>query len=124
MADVQSKAKNEARRRRQRRVRAKIHGTAERPRLNIFRSNDNIFAQVINDDLGHTIVSASTIDKELAAQVEGKTKSEAAKIVGQVLGERAKNAGVDAVIFDRGGFQYHGRVAALADGARDAGLKF
>jgi large subunit ribosomal protein L18 len=124
MADVQSKAKNEARRRRQRRVRAKIHGTAERPRLNIFRSNENIFAQVINDDLGHTIVSASTIDKELAAQVDGKTKSEAAKIVGQVLGERAKQAGVDAVIFDRGGFQYHGRVAALADGARDAGLKF
>jgi large subunit ribosomal protein L18 len=124
MADVQSKAKNEARRRRQRRVRAKIHGTAERPRLNIFRSNENIFAQVINDDLGHTIVSASTIDKELAAQVDGKTKSEAAKIVGQVLGERAKKAGVDAVIFDRGGFQYHGRVAALADGARDAGLKF
>jgi len=124
MADVQSKAKNEARRRRQRRVRAKIHGTAERPRLNIFRSNDNIFAQVINDDLGHTIVSASTIDKELAAQVDGKTKSEAAKIVGQVLGKRAIDAGVSAVIFDRGGFQYHGRVAALADGARDAGLKF
>ena len=124
MADVQSKAKNEARRRRQRRVRAKIHGTAERPRLNIFRSNDNIFAQVINDDLGHTIASASTIDKELAAQVDGKTKSEAAKIVGQVLGERAKKAGVEAVIFDRAGFQYHGRVAALADGARDAGLKF
>jgi large subunit ribosomal protein L18 len=124
MADIQSKAKNEARRRRQRRVRAKIHGTAERPRLNIFRSNENIFAQLINDDLGHTIASASTIDKELAAQVDGKTKSEAAKIVGQVLGERAKQAGVDAVIFDRGGFQYHGRVAALADGARDAGLKF
>jgi large subunit ribosomal protein L18 len=124
MADIQSKAKNEARRRRQRRVRAKIHGTAERPRLNIFRSNENIFAQVINDDLGHTIVSASTIDKELAAQVDGKTKSEAAKIVGQVLGKRAIDAGVSAVIFDRGGFQYHGRVAALADGARDAGLKF
>lgn len=124
MADIQSKAKNEARRRRQRRVRAKIHGTAERPRLNIFRSNENIFAQLINDDLGHTIASASTIDKELAAKVDGKTKSEAAKIVGQVLGERAKKAGIEAVIFDRAGFQYHGRVAALADGARDAGLKF
>src|SRR5688572_20576978 len=124
MADILSKAKNEARRRRQRRVRAKIHGTADRPRLNIFRSNENIFAQLINDDLGHTIASASTIDKELAAQVDGKTKSEAAKIVGQVLGERAKKAGVEAVIFDRAGFQYHGRVAALADGARDAGLKF
>lgn len=124
MADIQSKVKNEARRRRQRRVRAKIHGTAERPRLNVFRSNENIFAQLINDDLGHTIVSASTIDKELVAQVDGKTKTEAAKIVGQALGERAKKAGVEAVIFDRAGFQYHGRVAALADGARDAGLKF
>jgi len=124
MADIQSKAKNEARRRRQRRVRAKIHGTAQRPRLNIFRSNDNIFAQLINDDLGHTIASASTIDKEIASKVDGKTKSEAAKIVGQELGERAKKAGIEAVIFDRAGFQYHGRVAALADGARDAGLKF
>jgi large subunit ribosomal protein L18 len=124
MADIHSKVKNEARRRRQNRVRAKIHGTAERPRLNVFRSNDNIFAQVINDDLGHTIASASTIDKELAAQVDGKTKSEAAKIVGQAIAERAKKAGVEAVVFDRAGFQYHGRVAALADGARDAGLKF
>ena len=124
MADIQSKAKNEARRRRQRRVRAKIHGTAERPRLNIFRSNENIFAQLINDDLGHTIASASTIDKDIVSKVDGKTKSEAAKIVGEVLGERAKKAGVEAVIFDRAGFQYHGRVAALADGARDAGLKF
>ena len=124
MADIHSKVKNEARRRRQTRVRAKIHGTAERPRLNVFRSNDNIFAQVINDDLGHTIVSASTIDKELASQVEGKNKSEAAKIVGQAIAERAKKAGVEAVVFDRAGFQYHGRVAALADGARDAGLKF
>lgn len=124
MSDLKSKAKNAARKRRQRRVRAKIYGTAERPRLNIFRSNENIFAQVINDDLGHTIASASTIDKEIATQVDGKTKSEAAKIVGQVLGERAKKAGVETVIFDRGGFQYHGRVAALADGAREAGLKF
>jgi large subunit ribosomal protein L18 len=124
MADIHSKVKNEARRRRQTRVRAKIHGTAERPRLNVFRSNDNIFAQVINDDLGHTIASASTIDKELAAQVEGKPKTEAAKIVGQAIAERAKKAGVETVVFDRAGFQYHGRVAALADGARDAGLKF
>jgi large subunit ribosomal protein L18 len=124
MADILSKAKNEARRRRQRRVRAKIHGTAERPRLNVFRSNENIFAQLINDDLGHTIVSASTIDKELASKVDGKTKTDAAKIVGQELGERAKKAGIEAVVFDRAGFQYHGRVAALADGARDAGLKF
>jgi large subunit ribosomal protein L18 len=124
MSDLKSKAKYDARKRRQRRVRAKIYGTAERPRLNIFRSNENIFAQVINDDLGNTLVSASSIDKEIASQVAGKTKSEAAKIVGQVLGERAKKAGVETVIFDRGGFQYRGRVAALADGAREAGLKF
>ncbi|MGB7341990.1 MAG: 50S ribosomal protein L18 [Phototrophicaceae bacterium] len=124
MADSKSKKKYEARKRRQRRVRAKVHGTAERPRLNIFRSNENIFAQVINDDEGLTLASASTIDTEVAPQVQEKTKSEASKIVGQVLAERAKEAGVETVIFDRGGFQYRGRVAALAEGAREAGLKF
>lgn len=124
MADSKSKKKYQARKRRQRRVRAKLHGTAERPRLNIFRSNENIFAQVINDDEGHTLASASTIDTEVAPQLGDKTKSEASKIVGQVLAERAKAAGVETVIFDRGGFQYRGRVAALAEGAREAGLKF
>ncbi|MEM9951532.1 MAG: 50S ribosomal protein L18 [Chloroflexota bacterium] len=124
MADLKGKKKYEARKRRQRRVRAKLHGTAERPRLNIFRSNENIFAQVINDDEGHTLAQASTIDSEIAPQLQDKTKSEASKIVGQVLAERAKEAGVETVIFDRGGFQYRGRVAALAEGAREAGLKF
>lgn len=124
MADVKGKKKYDARKRRQRRVRAKVHGTAERPRLNIFRSNENIFAQVINDDEGRTLAQASTIDTEVAPQVQDKTKSEASKIVGQVLADRAKEAGVETVIFDRGGFQYRGRVAALADGAREAGLKF
>jgi large subunit ribosomal protein L18 len=124
MADVKGKRKYQARKRRQRRVRAKVHGTAQRPRLNIFRSNENIFAQVIDDDQGRTLVSASTIDTEVAPQVSDKSKTEAARIVGQVLGERAKNAGIETVIFDRGGFQYHGRVAALAEGAREAGLKF
>ena len=123
MADVKGKRKYQARKRRQRRVRAKLHGTAQRPRLNIFRSNENIFAQVIDDDKGHTIVSASTIDTEVAPQLSDKNKTEAARIVGQILAERAKNAGVETVIFDRGGFQYHGRVAALAEGAREAGLK-
>ena len=112
------------RQRRQRRVRAKLHGTAERPRLNIFRSLDNIFVQVIDDDKGHTLVSASTIDTEVAPQVDGKSKIEAAKVVGQVVGERAKEAGINTVVFDRGGFQYTGRVAALTDAAREAGLKF
>jgi large subunit ribosomal protein L18 len=124
MADVTGKRKYQARKRRQRRVRAKAHGTAQRPRLNVFRSNDNIFAQVIDDDQGITLVSASTIDSEVAPRVSEKNKTDAALIVGQVLAERAKNAGIESVIFDRGGFQYHGRVAALAKGAREAGLKF
>jgi large subunit ribosomal protein L18 len=124
MVDIKGKDKAQHRKRRQVRVRARIHGTAERPRLNVFRSLDNIFVQVIDDDKGHTLASASTIDTEVAPQIEGKSKIEAAKIVGQAIGQRAKNAGISKVIFDRGGFQYHGRVAALADGAREAGLEF
>ena len=124
MADVIGKVKVQARRRRHRRVRAKLHGTAQRPRLNIYRSIENVFAQVIDDDAGHTLVSASTLDNEIVSQVEGKTKVEAARIVGQIVAERAKNAGITTVVFDRGGFKYHGRVAALADGAREAGLEF
>ncbi|MGJ3240602.1 MAG: 50S ribosomal protein L18 [Anaerolineae bacterium] len=124
MPDLKGKKKYQARKRRQRRVRAKVHGTADRPRLSIFRSNENIFAQVINDESGHTVASASTIDSEIVTQLQDKTKSEAAKIVGQVLANRAKEAGVEVVLFDRGGFQYRGRVAALAEGAREAGLKF
>lgn len=124
MADISGKQKVEARQRRQRRVRKRIFGTPEVPRLNIFRSLDNIYAQVIDDTAGHTLASASTIDSEVAAQVVNKSKLEAAKIVGQVVAERAKSAGVENVVFDRGGYRYHGRVAALADGAREAGLKF
>lgn len=124
MADIKGKKKYKARKRRQRRGRAKVHGTAQRPRMNVYRSLDNIFVQVINDDDGHTIVQASTIDQEVAPQLEGKSKTEAAQVVGQVVAERAKEAGIEEVIFDRGGFRYQGRVAALADAARDAGLKF
>ena len=124
MADIRGKAKVLARERRHRRVRAKIEGTTECPRLNIFRSLKNIFAQVIDDHTGQTLVSASTIDKEVASQLEGKTKVEAARLVGQVVAERAKTAGIETVVFDRGGYQYHGRVAALAEGAREVGLKF
>jgi large subunit ribosomal protein L18 len=124
MADKIGKAKLESRERRERRTRNKIRGTTTRPRLSVFRSLTNIFVQVINDETGLTLASASTIDKEIAAQVEGKSKIEAAKIVGQAVAERAKKAGVEAVVFDRGGFRYHGRVAALADGAREGGLKF
>ncbi|MCA9884266.1 MAG: 50S ribosomal protein L18 [Anaerolineae bacterium] len=124
MADIKGRKKYLARRRRQRRVRAVAHGTAVRPRMAIFRSSKNIFVQVINDDTGQTLVSASTIDSEVASKVVGKTKTEASRVVGQVVAERAKNAGIEEIIFDRGGFKYHGRVAAVAEGAREAGLKF
>lgn len=116
--------KQASRERRHRRVRARVTGTTQRPRLNIFRSLSNIYAQVIDDVTGKTLVSASTIDREIAKQVEGKKKSEAAKIVGQALAQRAKEAGITTVVFDRGGYQYHGRVAALAEGAREGGLEF
>jgi large subunit ribosomal protein L18 len=120
----QLKKKNAQMARRHRRIRSRVNGTTERPRLNVFRSLTNIYAQVIDDVNGHTLASASTIDKAVAAQIDGKSKLEAAKIVGQVLAERAKAAGVGAVVFDRGGYRYHGRVAALAEGAREGGLNF
>jgi large subunit ribosomal protein L18 len=116
--------KRDARARRQRRVRGRVMGTPERPRLNVFRSLDNIYVQVIDDIAGHTLVAASTIDREVAAQIEGKSKTESAKIVGMVVAQRAKAAGITKVVFDRGGYQYHGRVAAVADGAREGGLEF
>lgn len=124
MADIKSKRKAQMRTTRHNRVRARVNGTTGRPRLNIFRSSANIYAQVIDDEKGHTLVSASTIDSDIAAQLEGKSKVESARIVGRIVAERAKNAGVTTVVFDRGGYKYHGRVAALADGAREAGLQF
>ena len=103
------------------RVRGKVSGTPERPRLNVFRSNANIYAQIIDDVNGVTLVAANTLEKEF----EGATGNcEAAKKVGAVLAERAKAKGIDCVVFDRGGYLYHGRVAALAEGAREAGLEF
>ncbi len=114
----------ESRIRRHRRVRKHIVGTPERPRLNIFRSEAEIYAQVIDDNAGHTIAAASSIDHEIRAKLDGKTKTEQARLVGQLVAERAKNKGVTQVIFDRGGFRYIGRVKALADGARESGLDF
>ena len=111
----------QARERRHRRIRGKVAGTAERPRLAVFRSNKHIYAQLIDDVAGVTIASASTAEKGLTGS--GATV-EAATAVGKRLGERAKAAGVTATVFDRGGFRYHGRVAGVADGARDAGLEF
>ena len=118
------KGREEARRRRQRRVRAHVAGTPERPRLNVFRSLAHIYAQVIDDASGRTLVSASTNDTELRPQMAGKKKAEQAKLVGQTVAQRAKAKGVTQVTFDRGGYRYHGRVKALADGAREGGLEF
>ncbi len=113
-----------ARKRRHMRVRKNVIGTAERPRLNVFRSLDEIYVQVIDDNKGHTLVSASTLDNELKKALKGKTKKEQAKLVGQAVADRAKAKGIKDVVFDRGGFKYIGRVAALADGARENGLQF
>ena len=106
------------------RVRRKVSGTPERPRLCVFRSLKHIYAQVIDDTRGHTLVSASDLDPEVRAQAEGKTKTEKARLVGQVLAQRALSAGITRVVFDRGGYKYHGRVKALAEGAREGGLQF
>ena len=115
------KAKLAGLKRRQRRVRGKVSGTAERPRLRVTRTNANIYAQIIDDVNGVTLVSANTLEKGF----EGATgNAEAAKKVGAVLAERAKAKGIEEVVFDRGGYVYHGRVAALAEGAREGGLKF
>ncbi len=115
---------NKLRKRRHRRVRAKIAGTSERPRLNIYRSLSHIYAQVVDDEAGLTLASASTLDKSLADELSGKKKVQQAAIVGKVVAERSAAAGVSEVVFDRGGYRYHGRVKALADGAREGGLRF
>ena len=114
----------ESRNRRHRRVRKHIIGTPDRPRLSIFRSEAEIYAQVIDDKAGHTVAAASSIDHEIREKLAGKTKTEQARLVGQLVAERAKTKGVTQVIFDRGGFRYIGRVKSLADGARETGLDF
>ncbi len=115
-----------ARQRRHARVRKHVSGTQERPRLNVFRSLDHIYAQVIDDISGATLVSASTIDAKIRASgvLEGKSNIEQAAEVGKAVAQRALDAGVTQVVFDRGGYKYHGRVKALAEGSREAGLKF
>lgn len=120
---IQKASKNDVRLRKHLRVRKKISGTAECPRLCVFRSNANIYAQIIDDSKGVTLVSASTLDKAYQA-AEDADKTAAAKAVGKLLGERASEKGIDTVVFDRSGYIYHGRIAALADGAREAGLQF
>ncbi len=107
-----------------RRVRRRVAGTADRPRLTVFRSLKHIYAQVIDDRTGRTLVSASTLDRQVRQQVRNGGNVAAAKIVGRVVAERARAAGIERVVFDRGGYKYHGRVQALADAAREAGLQF
>lgn len=119
-----NKSRSIARLRRHTRVRKSVTGTQERPRLNVFRSVTEIYAQVIDDQSGHTLVAASSVDNELRNKMEGLNKTEQAKLVGQTVAERAKNKGISSVVFDRGGFRYMGRIKALADGARESGLQF
>jgi len=114
----------QARQRRHTRVRRRVNGTAARPRLNVFRSLDNIYAQVIDDEAMHTVVAASSLDKNLRPQLDGKTKIQIAEMVGNLVAERALARGIKQVVFDRGGYEYHGRVKALADASRKAGLDF
>jgi large subunit ribosomal protein L18 len=113
-----------ARQRRHLRVRKDLAGTSERPRLNVFRSLVHIYAQVIDDSKGVTLTTASTIDADVVTQAKGQPKIEQAKLVGKLVAERALEAGIKEVVFDRGGYKYHGRVKALAEASREAGLKF
>lgn len=119
-----AKKKRLARERRHRRVRKKVSGTHSRPRLNVYRSLIHIYCQVIDDVAGHTLVSVSTVDGQVRPMVQGKNKTEQARVVGQVIARRALDEGIKQVVFDRGGWAYHGRIKALADGAREEGLEF
>lgn len=120
----QNKNKNTNRLARHDRVRKKVSGTPERPRLCVYRSLTNIYAQIIDDTKGITLVSASSLDKDLKAELASGGNKAAAKAVGQAIAKRAKDKGIETVTFDRGGYLYHGRVKELADGAREAGLNF
>jgi large subunit ribosomal protein L18 len=120
----QENPREKSRERRHRRVRVGVVGTPERPRLNVFRSLRHIYAQVVDDSVGKTLVAVSTLDPEVRAQLEGLHKTDQAKLVGKMLAERAKKVGIKAVVFDRGGYKFHGRVKALADASREGGLDF
>jgi large subunit ribosomal protein L18 len=123
-APVRKISRDEHRRRVHRRVRQKVRGTPERPRLCVFRSLSQVYAQVIDDTAGRTLAGASSLDKDTRKQIKGGGNLAAAKIVGKAVAERAREKGITQVVFDRGGYKYHGRVKALAEAAREAGLKF
>jgi len=121
---VSKKSKNEIRVKKHRRLRNRFSGTAERPRLAVFRSNNHMYAQIIDDTVGNTLVSASTLQKEVKAELEKTNNVDAAAYLGTVIAKRAIEKGITSVVFDRGGFIYHGKIKALADAAREAGLDF
>jgi len=121
---IKRKSRNESRQRRHLRIRRAVHGSPERPRLSVFRSVAHIYAQVVDDRAGRTLATASSLDPEIRTQAAGVKKTEAGKLVGQLVARRAKERGISHVVFDRGGYLYHGRVKAVADGAREGGLEF
>ena len=118
------KTRSAARLQRHKRIRKKVSGTPERPRLTVFRSSNQIYVQVIDDESGHTITSASTLDNEIKEKVKGLNKTEQARLIGETIAERTKDKGIQVITFDRGGYRYIGRVKALAEGARKSGLEF
>ena len=121
---VNKKSRKEVRVKKHMRIRNRFSGTAERPRLAVFRSNNHMYAQIIDDTVGNTLVSASTLEKDIKAELTKTNNVDAAAYVGTVIAKRALEKGITQVVFDRGGYIYHGKVAALADGAREAGLEF
>ncbi len=121
---INKESKNIKRKTRHLRVRKKVFGTPERPRVSVYRSLKNMYAQLIDDTTGSTLVSASTLDENIKGKIDNGSNKEAAKLVGQLLAQRALEKGIHSVVFDRGGYIYHGRVKELAEGARDGGLQF
>ena len=121
---VSKKSRSEVRRKKHMKLRNRFSGTAERPRLAVFRSNNHMYAQIIDDTVGKTLASASTLEKEVKAELEKTNNVDAAAYLGTVIAKRALEKGITAVVFDRGGFIYQGKIAALADAAREAGLQF
>lgn len=121
---IKKEPKNYTRKRRHKRVRQKIEGTAECPRLNVYRSLQHIYAQIIDDDEGNTLVSASSLDPEVKKEIARGSNQEAAQKVGEIIGKRAKDQSIERVVFDRGGYPYHGRIKALAEAVRQEGIEF
>lgn len=121
---IKKPSKQDVRRKRHYRMRNFLSGTPEKPRLAVFKSNKHIYAQIIDDTVGHTLVAASTMEKDISSKIEKTCDKQAAKIVGDIIGKRALEKGITTVVFDRGGFAYHGKIQILADSAREAGLKF